>query len=82
MRTPSADMEARCAEYVALMERGHTILEVAQRYAVQRNAVHGALLARGLPNSMKEAVRAYWKRQDGLMGRLVAIQQAATAGAP
>ena len=64
MRTPDPDMEARCAEYVALMERGHSLEEVAQRFGVQRNAVFEALRVRKLPSSMKQAVRAYWQRQD------------------
>lgn len=66
MRTRTTDMDARCAEYVALMERGHTILEVADMFGLQRNAVHEALLARKLPTSMKAAVRAYWQRQDAI----------------
>lgn len=59
-----ADMDARCAEYVAMMQRGHSLVEVAQHYGVTRNAVFEALLARGLPTSMKDAVKAYWARQD------------------
>lgn len=62
--TCKADMDTRCAEYVAMMERGHSLVEVAQHYGVSRNAVFEALLARGLPTSMKDAVRAYWQRQD------------------
>lgn len=46
------------------MERGHTLLEVAKIYGLQRNAVHEALIARGLPTSMNGAVRAYWRRYD------------------
>ena len=61
--TRSPDTDARCAAYVALMERGHTVHEVALHFGVQRNAVHEALLRRGLPTNMKDAVRAYWQRQ-------------------
>lgn len=62
------DMDARCAEYVAMLERGHSLVEVAQHYGIQRNAVFEALLVRGLPTSMKDAVRAYWARHDASAG--------------
>lgn len=53
-----------CATYVLLMERGHSLDEVAERFGLQRNAVYEALLRRGMPTSMKQAVRAYWQRQE------------------
>lgn len=62
--TCRTDIDARCAEYVAMMERGHTLDDVARHYGVKRNAVFEALMARGLPTRMKDAVRAYWQRQD------------------
>ncbi len=61
-RTPITD--ARCAQYVQMLERGQTLAEVAASFGLCRNAVHAALLARGLPTSMKAAVQAYWQRQD------------------
>lgn len=64
MNQRDPDTDARCAEYVTLMERGHTLAEIAEQFGLQRNAVHEALLRRGLPTSMKQAVRAYWQRQD------------------
>lgn len=64
--TPDPDIDARCTEYVALMERGHTLQDVASHFGVQRNAVFEALLVRKLPTSMKEAVRAYWRRQGAI----------------
>jgi DNA-binding CsgD family transcriptional regulator len=60
------EVNARCAEYVRLMERGHTPAEVAAKFGLNPTAVVDALYWRGLPTNMKAAVRAYWQRQDAI----------------
>ncbi len=58
----------RCKQYVAMLERGHTTSEVAAKFRIGTTAVVGALRCRGLPATMKAAVRAYWKRADAAQG--------------
>ncbi len=58
----------RCTQYVAMLERGHTAAEVAAKFGVATNAVVEVLRRRGLPSTMKAAVRAYWKRADAAQG--------------
>lgn len=60
-REPVTD--ERCAVYVRMMERGHTVADVAAHFGLQPNAVHEALVRRSLPTTMKQAVRAYWQRR-------------------
>lgn len=59
-RRPAVD--ARCAEYVALLEQGHALAEIAEKFGVARNAVEEVLRRRGLPHTMKAAVRAMHAR--------------------
>ncbi len=58
----------RCTQYVAMLERGHTAAEVAKKFGINTNAVVEVLRRRGMPSTMKAAVRAYWKRADAAQG--------------